>query len=214
VFDGKTVVCQIFVFSNDHYKYLRKFNMITKRAFSTLFSLIVASVATFAYADAPIVQVNLDLTDNGLDRYSFSVDADGTEYDTIEIIIDGIVNQTENGAGTIFTPNSEDTDFLGLPTVALGGSVATSTDTESGFSGVVGFTAPDLVSDRLGAGTDFFQAVIPNGGTAAYQVNFLRSGSFIDSFGAEGTLVIPEPTSLVLAGFGLISFIGIRRRTT
>ncbi|QDS97647.1 PEP-CTERM sorting domain-containing protein [Adhaeretor mobilis] len=159
---------------------------------------------------APIVGVAQDVSEGGNDRFTFSIDANGEQYDTIEVNVAGEVNQA--GGTTAFALPSEDTAFLGPGVVFIGASAVSAQDDNAGFSGVVGFQAPQLISEALAPGTPFFQAVLPTGGSADFEVNFLRSGSFIPDFSQRGVLGIPEPTSLVLFGLGLVGFCGSRRR--
>ncbi|WP_218932317.1 PEP-CTERM sorting domain-containing protein [Adhaeretor mobilis] len=181
---------------------------------NTLFTFAAAIALTATVAQAgPIVSVVEDVAPGDLARFNISVDADGEEYDTIEVIVNGQLNQ--NGGTTIFTPNSDDTGFLGAATVVKGGSNVAASDTDILFSGVTGFQAPQLISSVLSPGEVFFQAVLAQGGAGTYEVNFLRSGAFIPAFAASGALGgtdVPEPASLVLFGLGLVGFCGSRRR--
>lgn len=173
-------------------------------------ALLVANLSSMAFA-VPMVSVEQDMTAGGNDRYNFSVDAAGEEYDTIEVIVEnGEINQA--GGNTIFALPSEDTGFIGEAIVFSGGSVVAADDTTSRFSGVAGFQAPRLISNEIAAGQVFFQAVLPSGGQADYIVNFLRGGQFIDNFQSTGLLGIPEPTSIALIALGVAGCLSTRRR--
>lgn len=165
-----------------------------------------------------------DATDapGGLPLYAFNLDTTGMEgaFDTIELVIEAdagsTLNQT-NADGTLVTSAtpSDDSGFIDLLTAPpnFGGQglssfgVDAATDLTTGLSGTFASLGSNGASD-LG-GYQLAQVVSDGAGTFRYA--FFDDGTEVGSGSGEWG-VIPEPTSMVLAGLSLIGFVGARRR--
>jgi len=172
-------------------------------------------VSTAAQA-APIVTVNPGLTGSGNDVFVFNVDPNGTTYDTIDITLtsaSGFV-QAENTPGVVlFAPAglSDDTDVLGLNTVALGWSILGTFDDANTFAAAGGPLGSDIF-----APVDFAQAVFAGNGVGSghYEFNFADNGNLVGNTSGDFGNTIPEPGTLALGFLGLLgAFVGRRRKS-
>ena len=147
-------------------------------------------------------------TPGGNDLYVFNTDPNGTVFDTIDVTIVATVGTFvgENNPAIVWfsPPGGDETDFLGLNTVALGWSLLVSSDTPTLLAGAGGPLGQDITVP-----VDLVQIAVPPGFRGTYTFNFADNGVLVDT--QSGIWPIPEPASAVLALMGF-SLIGGRRR--
>lgn len=159
----------------------------------------------------------------GLPLYAFNLDTTGMEgaFDTIELVVEASAGSTLNqtAAGTLVSSMnpSDDSGFIDLLTAptGFGGQelsafgVDDTTDTDTGFSG----TFASLGSNNASGLGGYQLAQVVSDGSGTFRYAFFDDGTEVGSgSGVWGGVVIPEPTSMVLAGLSMIGFIGVRRR--
>lgn len=138
---------------------------------------------TFAFlfagslANAQIVTIEELTTPTPNNAFVFNINPNGVTFDTIEIELaatNEIFLGTYNPAQTNFAAKgtTDETDVLGLNTVAVGWSILGTTDTDTAFSAAGGPLGSDIL-----APIDFAQAVMPDGGTGTYIFRFADDGS-------------------------------------
>ena len=185
------------------------------RIVSTLLGLAFVSAASLVQS-APIVTISPTgpwpngAAPGGNDLYVFNIDPDGTVFDTIDITFEASTGSFagENVPAVVeFTPagTSANTDVLGLNTVALGWSILVGADTPTLFNAAGGPLGQDIV-----APVDFAQ-IVPSGFLYRinWTINFADNGVLVGS--QSGIIPVPEPSTAMLALFGLC-FFGKHRR--
>lgn len=194
----------------------------------TLCSIICAVLVLFASSAAlatPIITVNgvpsdgplapADVSTGGLDLYTFAIDNSTSQdaYDTINVSIvpDGgfLFNNLENVGGVLnFQAGNDDTDFLGINTVAIGLTLVGVVDENTELSGVI-TTFGGFPTDQLN--NPFAQVVVQPGAMGSIRVDFALAGQNVLE-PVLGRFGIPEPGTIALAGIGLVGMIARRRR--
>ena len=179
------------------------------------FALIIAFVASlvlgasFAQA-APIITVTPGVTGGGNAYYVFNVNPNGTVMDTIDLKLttsDGFIHTEMDPSVVLFTAagTTDDTDVLGLNTVAAGWSILGSADDANEFAASGGPLGADIASS-----VDFAQAVMAPTGMGVYLFQFAAAGELVGT--ATDEFGIPEPGTMALAGIALIGLAAGRRR--
>ncbi len=158
--------------------------------------------------EGPVVSISPPAAiSSDLDLYTVHLDGNGADFDTVGFSLEPltVLNQLETDPRAInFNSGNADTDFLASTTAPYGLTVITSEDSENRLRGAimrVGGTLADFDGDIA-------QFVVPRGGGAILDVEFVRDGfPVVGEFMAGGRLfansVIPEPGSLLLASLGL-----------
>ena len=166
---------------------------MTKKAL--VLACAVVMLGAVAAQAAPIVIVLEGTTTGGNDLYTFNIDPNGTVFDTIDIVM----NSPEGGflgnyivGAVLFAPGGGDeTDVLGLNTVAMGWQILETADSPTDYAAAGGPLGLNIT-----APLDFAQAALAPGTTGTYVVSFADDGQLVGS--VEGTMPVPEPTSLAL----------------
>jgi len=185
-----------------------------KKTLATFFLVAVGAVLSITAQAAPIVTVTQGLTLAGNDLFVFNVNPNGTVLDTIDITLTSTSGfaQTEMAPGVVlFSPagTADDTDVLGLNTVALGWSILGTLDDVNNFAAAGGPLGSDIPNPL-----DFAQAVfLGNGiGSGEYTFNFADNGSLVGSVSGSFGNAVPEPSTLALGCISLLGAFVSRRR--
>lgn len=169
-------------------------------------ALFVASVATAG----PIVSVTPDAflgedLGNGNVKFVFNLDPDGeTDYTAVEVSIVPTIGEflSPQGGGNIFALPSDNSGFYGTGTVTNGYTVLSPTAS----SDLVGATLTSFGGPATSSFSgDLAQVVGAAGlaGTATF--SFADAGGNV--VGSQEVLFgIPEPTTALIAGLGVIGF--------
>lgn len=197
--------------------------------------ILAAFLAAFAAGDsAATITAEKDTTATG-DRYVLYVvpeggDADLTNaYDTVDIAVvpgpSGLLNFNATGYGldgNLFGPDSDASftnHLLSFPAGLISGRGLTVLDGSqqrpsdvSDADGMVKSIA-SLGSTEIAdpGGFYFGNAILASGETGTASALFLRNGDIVGS--TSITLGIPEPATLGLLVLGVVSLVGLRRRS-
>ncbi|MBB6430079.1 PEP-CTERM sorting domain-containing protein [Algisphaera agarilytica] len=170
------------------------------------------AVSGAAYAQ-PQITVTQDVSTGGNALFTFEINANGVNYDTINFTTTATAGQflqTETAVGVYnFVAGNDDSDILGLPTIGSGLSVLGNVDTTSEIAGTI-TTFGGAPTTSLNGG--FAQVVFADGepGAGQYQALFALNGDQVAA--VNGSYVIPEPASLALVGLGGLAMAARRRR--
>lgn len=172
-------------------------------------------VVTVAVHAAPIITVTPSgplpngASNGGNDLYVFNINPNGAVFDIVDVTFvveggGGFVG--ENIAGVYeFTPaGSDNTDVLGLNTVALGWTVLNDADDPTFFTSAGGPLGLDIV-----APVDYAQIVAVPGSFGTWRIRFADNGVALTP--QSGVWGIPEPGTFALLGLCLMVIAAKRR---
>jgi len=185
---------------------------------NTIALTVVLAISSCSFVNA----ARINVLNNGGGNFSVFLDGEGDVFDTIgvEILPDARFEfQNPDNGFEGFRPREPGEEFSfisgflrSLP--SLGGQgftlldVAIESDRITFVGGPLGFGI-----ETTGSAEGLFLAnvVLPAGGSFNYNIRLIAAG--LDLGTLSGVFPIPEPTSLMLAGLGLIAFVGNRRRS-
>jgi hypothetical protein len=185
---------------------------------------ICAVIGAFTQAGvveaAPIISVNgvphpgialtPETSTGGMDLYTFAINPNGGVYDAIDVVVTADAGLSFNSPSTnaTFVAGNDTTAFLGLPTVGAGLTLVGTAASATQLSGVITtFGGPPVTS----LNGDFLQVVGASGLRGTYQIQFALAGEpTLDVI--QGAFGIPEPSTMLMAGMGLLGLVFRRRR--